>query len=92
MPTRTKKKAKAAEELLADDRPEDIEQAEIVHGSSRANAPISLRLSAPLLEAIDRLAAIEHRKRGNMIQHILWEYIRQYASSDEAMAEKRLAS
>lgn len=92
MPTRTKNKIKAAEALLADDRPEDIERAEIVRGGSHTNAPTSIRLSAPLLEAIDRLAASEHRKRGNMIQHILWEYVRQHVTSEEAAKEKRLAS
>lgn len=92
MTTRTKSKTKAAEALLANDRPEDIEQAEIVHGGSHTNAPISIRLSAPLLEAIDRLAAGEHRKRGNMIQHILWEYIRQHASSEGRTEKKKLAS
>lgn len=56
--------------------PTHMESAEIVRGTSRSNAPTSIRLSAPLLEAIDRLAAIEHRKRGNLIQHILWEYVR----------------
>jgi len=34
-----------------------------------------VRLSAPLLEALDRLAQKEHRKRGNLIQHILWQYV-----------------
>ncbi|HTD33409.1 MAG TPA: ribbon-helix-helix protein, CopG family [Candidatus Elarobacter sp.] len=39
------------------------------------NPPISIRLSAPLIERLDRLAAREHRKRSNLIQHILWEYV-----------------
>lgn len=76
MPARTMKKIKAAKALLADDRPEDSERAEIVRGGSHTNAPTSIRLSAPLFESIDRLATREHRKRGNMIQHILWEYVR----------------
>jgi hypothetical protein len=37
--------------------------------------PISLRLSAPLLESLERLAVKEHRKRAGLIQHILWEYV-----------------
>jgi hypothetical protein len=37
--------------------------------------PISIRLSRPLLEALDRIAEREHRKRSNLIQHILWEYV-----------------
>jgi molybdopterin-guanine dinucleotide biosynthesis protein A len=52
----------------------EIERAEIVKGA-RAEHPVSVRLSAPLLEALDRLAQKEHRKRGNLIQHILWEYV-----------------
>jgi hypothetical protein len=75
----TKSKVEAAEELLADDRPEDIEQAQIVHGESGTLFPTSIRLSAPLMENIDRLATAQHRKRSNMIQHILWEYIRSHA-------------
>jgi hypothetical protein len=38
--------------------------------------PTSVRLSAPLLESLDRIAARQHRKRGSLIQHILWEYVR----------------
>jgi hypothetical protein len=37
--------------------------------------PVSVRLSAPLLAALDRLSHEQHRKRGNLIQHILWEYV-----------------
>lgn len=37
--------------------------------------PISIRLSEPLLERLDRIAARQHRKRSNLIQHILWEYV-----------------
>lgn len=75
----TKSKVEIAEGLLADDRPEDIEQAQIVRGESDALFPTSIRLSAPLMESIDRLAAAQHRKRSNMIQHILWEYIHLHA-------------
>jgi hypothetical protein len=39
-------------------------------------APISLRLSAPLLERIDKLADREGRSRSNLIQRILWGYVR----------------
>ena len=75
----TKSKVEAAEELLADDRPEDIEQAQIVHGEAGALFPTSIRLSAPLVESIDLLARAQHRKRSNMIQYILWEYIHSHA-------------
>ena len=53
----------------------EIANAEIVAGE-RGAAPFSVRLSAPLLERLDRIARRENRKRGNLIQHILWEYVR----------------
>lgn len=62
-------------EELSKSQVHEIEQAEIAKGR-RSESPISVRLSAPLLESLDRLAQSEHRKRGNLIQHILWEYIR----------------
>lgn len=80
MAIHTKSKREAAEAILAKDWSVEIEQAEIVRGTPRMSPPTSIRLSAPLLEAIDRLAALEHRKRGNMIQHILWEYIHRETS------------
>lgn len=40
-----------------------------------APPPLSVRLSKPLLDALDRIAATQHRKRSNLIQHILWEYV-----------------
>jgi hypothetical protein len=91
MATHAKSKAQVAEALLAGDRPEDIEQAEIVRGGSHISAPTSIRLSAPLLEAIDRLATQEHRKRGNMIQHILWEYVHRNASDVRTTSAKKHA-
>lgn len=43
---------------------------------ARSNAPVSVRLGATLLERLDRFAEQEHRTRGNLIQHVLWEYVR----------------
>jgi hypothetical protein len=55
---------------------EEIERAErIVGPPGVGSAPISIRISKPLLEALDRIAEGEHRKRSNLIQHILWEYV-----------------
>jgi hypothetical protein len=49
---------------------------EAVRGpQSPGPSPVSIRLSRPLLEALDRMADSEHRKRSNLIQHILWEYV-----------------
>ncbi len=70
----TESKAKAADILLHTDHSTRIEQAEIVRTAPHSN-PTSIRLSAPLLEALDALANAQHRKRGNLIQHILWEYV-----------------
>jgi hypothetical protein len=57
-------------------QPEEIEKAELIAGKPGAGPPpISIRLSRPLLEALDRIAEREHRKRSNLIQHILWEYV-----------------
>lgn len=48
---------------------------QVVTVKGSALSPISLRLSRPLLDALDRLAERQHRKRSNLIQHILWEYV-----------------
>ncbi len=60
---------------LARSRPEEIAKAELIVGKPGAAPPISIRLSEPLLEALDRIAEREHRRRSNLIQHILWEYV-----------------
>jgi Ribbon-helix-helix protein, copG family len=54
---------------------EDIMNAELVVGVHAPSTPISVRLSPTLLERLDRLAAAEHRTRGNLIQHVLWEHV-----------------
>jgi hypothetical protein len=61
-------------------RADDIDRAERVIGELNPNPPISIRLSAPLLERLDRLAALQHRKRSNLIQHVLWEYVHAHES------------
>jgi hypothetical protein len=60
---------------LEQDQSAEIERAEIVRGAK--SQPIAFRASAPLLEALQRLAEVEHRSRGNLIQYILWKYIRE---------------
>ena len=80
MATATKKTREQMIKELAKSQAEDIERDEIVKGR-RSESPVSVRLSAPLLEAIDRLAQKEHRKRGNLIQHILWEYVHAHQRS-----------
>jgi hypothetical protein len=71
---------KSSVDMLAElekSQADKIANAEIVASSRQASgSPFSVRLSAPLLERLERLARQEHRKRGNLIQHILWEYIK----------------
>jgi hypothetical protein len=74
MATATRKTHAQMIRELAGSQAEDIMRAEIVKGT-RSDSPVSVRLSAPLLEALDRLSREQHRKRGNLIQHILWEYV-----------------
>lgn len=50
--------------------------AELVRGrQDNATQPLSFRASEPLVAALDRLAARDHRTRANLIQHILWDYV-----------------
>lgn len=74
----TKRTSAELDADLERSQPEEIAQAALVIGRHSASAPISVRLSAPLLDRLDRLAAAEHRKRGNLIQHILWQYVRRH--------------
>jgi hypothetical protein len=74
MATVTKKTRAQMSRELADSQADDVTRAEIVKGT-RSESPVSVRLSAPLLDALDRLSHEQHRKRGNLIQHILWEYV-----------------
>ena len=78
------KKSEAAHRReLERSQPEEIEKAERVVGKAGTGpVPISMRLSKPLLERLDRIAAREHRKRSNLIQHILWSYVHQVEDAD----------
>jgi CopG antitoxin of type II toxin-antitoxin system len=76
MSTRSTTKQEAADALLAKSHADDIPNADIVRAAANPAPPISLRLSAPLLERLKQLAEAQHRKRSNLIQHILWEYVR----------------
>jgi hypothetical protein len=56
--------------------PEDIAMGQVVVVPARPSpSPTSVRLSEPLLNELDGLAKRQHRARGNLIQHILWEYV-----------------
>ena len=46
-----------------------------VASAPASGSPFSLRLSAPLLQRLEVLARGQHRKRGDLIQQILWEYV-----------------
>jgi hypothetical protein len=75
MATSLKKTHAQMERELDRSRPERITSGEIVKKSKWPESPVSVRLSAPLLEALDHMAQQQHRTRGNLIQHILWEYV-----------------
>ncbi len=81
MTTRSTSKQKAADEILSRSHANRVAAAEIVRTAPNPGTPTSLRLSAPLLERLDRIAELQHRKRSNLIQHILWEYVRSEESS-----------
>jgi CTP:molybdopterin cytidylyltransferase MocA len=74
MPSVVKKSKKQILDELEEDRPDELAEAEFVRGVS--TKPIAFRASAPLIAALDRVAGKEHRNRSNLIQHILWKYIR----------------
>jgi hypothetical protein len=76
----SRSKRKAAETLLARSHADAIGDAELVRAAAPASSPVSVRLSAPLLERLDRIAAAQHRKRGNLIQHVLWEFVRAHGA------------
>jgi Ribbon-helix-helix protein, copG family len=69
------RRSRAAESNLDRSHADELPRAAVVRAEQNPNPPISIRLSAPLIERLDRLAAREHRKRSNLIQHILWEYV-----------------
>ncbi len=72
-----------AEAILNQPLEDDIVNAEVIQKAPYPTAPISIRMSAPLLKNIDRLAAAEGRTRSNLIQRILWEYIRSHRSTPD---------
>ncbi len=78
MATSVKKSQAQMINELAGSQVEAMTRAEIVKGT-RSESPVSVRLSAPLLEALDKLSREQHRKRGNLIQHILWEYVQAHS-------------
>jgi hypothetical protein len=76
MATKSKTKQDAAESLLERSYADRIGVAEVLRKAQRPSSPTSVRLSAPLLERLDRIAESQGRKRSNLIQHVLWEYVR----------------
>jgi hypothetical protein len=69
------RKSGRAKSALDRSHADELAGAEIVRSAPHPSAPVSIRFSAPLLERLDRLAQAQHRKRSNLIQHILWEYV-----------------
>ncbi len=69
-------KEQAAEAFLEQSFADRFDEGEVIKKAPNPTAPISIRLSAPLLEKIDNLAETQGRTRSNLIQRILWEHIR----------------
>ncbi len=69
-------KEEAAQAFLEQSFADRFDEAEAVQKAPNPTAPISIRLSAPLLKKIDLLAESQGRTRSNLIQRILWEHIR----------------
>jgi hypothetical protein len=61
------------ERILAQDQSKF--EFERVTGLPNPNPPITIRMTPILVEELDRLAIAQHRKRANLIQHVLWEYV-----------------
>lgn len=80
---------KPEDAVLAGSHVDAIRRATRVQGppNSNPNPPISIRMSEPLVERLDRIAAEQHRKRSNLIQHILWEYVHAHARDGEHEAK-----
>jgi hypothetical protein len=75
-------KAKTEKEIALDIVSRNAEKADDFETVlvSKSPTPISVRLTQPLLKALDGLAEQQHRKRGNLIQHILWEYVKSHSA------------
>jgi predicted transcriptional regulator len=54
---------------------ENIAMGQRVKGLPNPNPPITIRMTPALVEALDLLAAAQHRKRANLVQHVLWDYV-----------------
>jgi hypothetical protein len=74
------KHASSDDALVEESQVETIRRSTLVRGApnSNPNPPISIRMSPPLVERLDRIAAAQHRSRSSLIQHILWEYVHAY--------------
>ena len=70
-----RQKQQAADALLSQSQADRIDKAEWVESEPPPNDPISIRLTPPLLERLDRMAEKQNRKRSSLIQHILWEHV-----------------
>lgn len=69
-------KASEAAAILEQSLDDDIDRGEVIQKAAYTTAPISIRISAPLLRKIDRQAESEGRSRSNLMQRILSEYFR----------------
>ncbi len=63
------------ERILAQDMSQFDDWERVTTPVRNPNPPITIRMSPRLIEHLDRLATAQHRKRANLIQHVLWEYV-----------------
>lgn len=54
---------------------EQVGRAQVVTSRAVPTQTIAFRAGTDLIEALDRAAVTDHRTRGNLIQHALWQYI-----------------
>ncbi|MBC5809433.1 MAG: ribbon-helix-helix protein, CopG family [Candidatus Eremiobacteraeota bacterium] len=72
-------KKKTDEEAIAElerSQPEKIAAGERIRSAPPGSTElVSVRLSKELLARIDHIADLEHRKRSNLIRHVLWDFV-----------------
>jgi hypothetical protein len=76
------------ESILAKEQSGNIRSADRVTGLPNPNPPISIRMTPILVEELDRLAVAQHRKRANLIQHVLWDYVHAQKAAGTSPARK----
>jgi predicted DNA-binding ribbon-helix-helix protein len=66
---------------LEQSQEDEIGLAEPIKVQQKPAPPTSVRLSPPLLKKLQEMASSEHRTLGNLIQHILWDFVQNREAS-----------